>query len=116
MFLLDKYVFTGIVDITQDILKNYFFYDNESLNNFFDDFVNCMANEYTIFHQNVDFDFKRQLRFDLNTRRHFTSYFVSWHLHDLLVNNLHFTDMELDLFENILPKFVGVYDVKQQGI
>jgi hypothetical protein len=115
MFLLDKYVFTGIVDITQNILQNYFFYDTECINNFFDDFVDCMADEYRQCYESMDQQLRTELKLSRDRRKHFTSYFVTWHLHDLLVNNLHFSKLELDMFENILPKFTGANHAKQQG-
>jgi hypothetical protein len=115
LILLDKRIFTGIFEITTDILKNNFFYDLESLADFHKVFTMTLANEYCAFEDNSDAEFKQRLRFDLKCRQLFTSYFVSYHLHDILVHNLHFSEKELDLFENILPKFVGVYDAKQQG-
>jgi hypothetical protein len=115
LILLDKRVFTGILEITTDILKNNFFYDFDTLSHFHNVFTYKMANEYCAFEDNIDQDFKRRLRHDLMCRKYFTSYFVSYHLHDILVQEFHFSDKELDLFENILPKFIGVYDVKHQG-
>jgi hypothetical protein len=115
MLLLDNTIFKGIVRITQDILRFKFFYDAESLNKFFEDFTQYIANEYCAFEEYSDIEFKNLLRFDAARRRYFTSYFVCFHLHDLLVNNLHFSEMELDHFENLLPKCVGGYHVKQQG-
>jgi hypothetical protein len=115
MILLDKQIFCGILDITTDILQNNFFYDKESIEDFYEVFQNTMANEYVLFESHTDFDFKQRLRFDLMCRKQFTTYFVSYYLHDILVHDLHFSEMELDLFENILPKFVGVKYVKPQG-
>lgn len=115
MILLDKQIFKGVIEITLNILKNNFFYDNETLGYFTDTYTQTLANEYCLFEDNSDEEFLRKLRFDLLGRKYFTSYFMSYHLHDTLVNELHFTEKELDLFENILPKFVGVYDAKQQG-
>jgi hypothetical protein len=115
LILLDKRTFTGILEITTNILKNNFFYSLESIANFLEVCTVRMANEYCAFEDTSDDEFKHRLRFDLNFRRIFTSYFVSYHLHDILVENLHFSEKELDLFENILPKFQGERDVKQQG-
>jgi hypothetical protein len=115
LILLDKRVFKGILEITTDILKNNFFYDLETLEHFFNIFTCKMANEYCAFEDNSDEEFKRRLRHDLMCRKYFTSYFVSYHLHDILVQDFHFSDFELDLFENILPKFTGVYNAKPQG-
>jgi hypothetical protein len=115
LILLDKRIFKGIFEITTDILKNNFYYDFETLADFHELFTKTIASQYCVFEDNSDDEFKRWLRFDLRSRQLFTSYFISYHLHEILVKNLHFSEKELDLFENILPKFVGVYDVKQQG-
>jgi|SRR3954466_16033691 hypothetical protein len=115
MLLLDKRVFTGIYDITTMILRDNFFYEPEALVNFMHTYTDTLANEYCLFEDNTDREFIRKLKTDLEGRKLFTSYFMSFHLHDALVNQLHFSDEELSLFESILPKFVGVYNAKQQG-
>lgn len=116
MFLLDREVSEGIYKITVDILQNYFFYDVESLVRFSDIFVQYIADQYVEFDRSVDQAYKMQLRYDVTNRKYFTSYFLSAHIHDILVDKLHFSEQELDCFENILPKFVGESnDVKQTG-
>ena len=112
---MDKRIFTGIFELTTNILKNHFFYDTESIRSFQDEYTMKIANEYCLFEQQTDEDFIRRLKSDLMGRKYFTSYFMSYHLHDILVENLHFTEQELDLFENLLPKIVGEQNVKYKG-
>jgi hypothetical protein len=99
-----------------DILKDYFFYDTCSLVRFSNIFVKYMADQYIEFEKTADKEYKDQLRYNLNNRKYFTSYFLSFHLHDIFVEKMHFSDLELDCFENILPKFVGESNhVEQTG-
>lgn len=107
MFLLDREVSEGIYKITVDILKNYFFYDLDSLERFADIYVDYISHQYIEFDKTTDKSYKLQLKYDLYDRKYFTSYFLSYHLHDILVDKMHFSDLELDCFENILPKFMG---------
>jgi hypothetical protein len=107
MFLLDREISEGIYKITVDILKNYFFYDTASLTRFADIFVNYISHQYVEFDKSTDRAYKLQLKNDSYDRKYFTSYFLSFHLHDILVDKLHFSELELDCFENILPKFMG---------
>jgi len=115
MFLLDVGIFKGILQISTNILKQYFFYDEECLGRFLNCFEETMKEEYYFFEDNVDPSFKWELTHSKSKREHFTSYFVSYFLHDVLVLDLHFTEMELDCFENILPKYIGVDDDIKQG-
>jgi hypothetical protein len=110
MVLLDKDILKGILQITCNILKNNFFYDEFSLKRFLDIFQEVMIEEYHAFEQYTEVDFIMELEHCLLTRKYFTSYFTSSNLHDILVEDLHFSELELDCFENILPKYTGVYD------
>lgn len=110
MVLLEKDILKGILQITCNILKNNFFYDDFSLKRFLDIFQEVMTEEYTAFEQCTEQEFLDELKNDKTTRLYFTSYFTSANLHDILVHDLHFTEQELDCFENMLPKYSGVND------
>jgi hypothetical protein len=110
MDLLDKTMFKAILRITCTILEDNFFYDKMALKRFLDNFHEVMENEYLLLESSVDKDFRLCMKYDLCAKKHFTSYFLSFHLHDILVERLFFSDLELQMFENILPKFVGVQD------
>lgn len=115
MFFLDQEIFKGIMRITSNILVKYFYYDKEALARFYDYFGDTMQDEYVLWEETADKEYKRDLRHDPILRKHFTSYFVSYHLHDVLVQNLYFTEVELDCFENILPKYTGEIDDTKQS-
>jgi hypothetical protein len=116
MFLLDSGIFEGILRISTNILQRYFFYDEDSLGRFLNCFEETMKDEYYYFEETIDESFKFELQMSKEKRMHFTSYFVSYYLHDVLVYDLHFTEMELDCFENILPKYIGANDdIKQSN-
>lgn len=108
---LDTEICQGILQVTTRILREYFFYDSECLGRFIDAFIAKIKEEYSRLklaaHQEmIDF-----LAYDPLGKKQFTSYFVSYHLHDVLVDDFNFTDEELQMFDNILPKFIGVQDV-----
>ena len=115
MILLDKQIFKGIFETTKSILKNNFFYDPESLAAFCDVFTMKMVDEYCLFEQQADIEFKQKLKYDQYEKRMFTRMFMSFYLYELLVQYLHFSEPELDMFENILPKFAGVNHVKYES-
>jgi hypothetical protein len=104
VILLDTVILKGILSITTKILKFNFFYDEESLERFFKLFENYIVEDYLCFEKNATKDVILQLKLDSQARSYFTSYFVSANLHDILVCEMHFTDSELDAFENLLPK------------
>lgn len=108
MLLLDREMYKGILRISTSILKTYFFYDDECLERFWACFGDTIEEEYLYFDENADYGFKVQLQYDLKLRRDWTCYFVSFHLHDILMDQLHFTELELDCFENLLPNTTGV--------
>jgi hypothetical protein len=110
VILLDKEILKGILQITCNILKNNFFYDDFSLKRFLNIFHEVMTDEYCAFEQYTDEEILEELRNDKVTRQYFTSYFTSANLHDIFVHDMHFTEEELDCFENMLPKYTGVYD------
>lgn len=114
MFLLDKDMFTGILRVTTIILQDYFYYSNECLAKFFDEFVEVIADDYVQFYSNATDKLKHELKYHPLKRKYFTSYFVSYHLHEVLAAKLHFTEMELQAFENLIPKYTGVHKHDKQ--
>jgi hypothetical protein len=110
MRLLDTDLCQSILHVTTRILREYFFYDSECLGRFIDSFIEKIKAEYSRFECAAHQEMMLFLKFDVVAREHFTSYFVSYHLHDLLVDDFCFTEIELNMFDNILPKFVGVQD------
>ena len=110
MRLLDSQIYKGILNITAKILRDYFFYDGDALSKFIDLFTEKMRTEYLRLEKTAPHSMICFLKHDPRGRKYFTSYFVSYHLHDVLVDDFHFENEELMMFDNILPKFVGVQD------
>jgi hypothetical protein len=116
MLLIDYQVYHEIFKLTAKILRDNFFYSNEVLSRFIEMFNKTIEAEYEILEQTAADDFRKEMKSDQLMRFQFTSYFVSVHLQNVLVDEFHFSDMELDAFDNILPKLIGANsDVKQSN-
>jgi hypothetical protein len=105
--LLDLEHLKRITVITCTILRDNFFYDKEALARFLKRFYERVKDEYHEFEDLADEGFKTELRYDYIIRLYFTSYFASSLLHESLTKDCFFTQNELELFENILPKYTG---------
>ena len=108
MFLLDKEIFTGILRITCSILKYNFFYDDYCIARYINKFSRVMEKEYADFFQAADIELKTFLKYNDKAKQTFTSDFMCYHLHYIFVDYLFFSDQELDLFNIILTKILGV--------
>lgn len=105
--LIDMVYLKDILFIACTILNDNFFFDKDTLKRFIDTYRDRMYEEYCLFEESVDDDFRAELKSDLLIKECFTSYFASVQLYDCLIEDFHFEDFELDLFDNILPKFTG---------
>lgn len=105
--LIDFKLTENIMRVTCLILQNNFFYGEESLARFLSNFHARLEADYHKIDKNADEQFKKQMNTDRIARKDFTAYFASYHLHDCLVEDCFFSDVELSLFENILPKYTG---------
>ena len=112
--VLDRGILNDIMTVTCSILQNNFYYSETVLDRFIDTLSDVLADEMEALDQWIDQDFKMMMKYDGLARKEFTCYFVSEHLHDVLVYDMHFSDQELDAFENILPKYTGVADDTKQ--
>lgn len=108
--LLERTILKEILYTACLILKKHFFYDEESITHFLDDFTNEMIFGYGCFDEKADEETRLRLKYDRKARALFTNYFASANLHDILINYLHFSEQELEAFENILPRYAGVTD------
>lgn len=117
MTYLDLKIFRGIITITLTILKDNFFYDDDCLRRFIKKFYEVIEFEYLKFSNTIDDEIRDYLENDWAGRKDFTSYFVSYHVSNILVEFLFFSEQELKLFENILPKYIGANNDKnvEQG-
>jgi hypothetical protein len=108
MILLDEFVFKEILRMTIEIMQKKFYYSQASIERFVDRFVFVITNEYCAFEENTDCYIKTAIRSNKLNRRAFTSDFVSYHLYDILVDDMHFSEQEIDLFLDMLPQPLGV--------
>lgn len=111
MRLISTTIYKGILHITTRILKDYFFYDEEALGRFLNLFTEKVGTEYSRLNSESNQELLDFLEYDPIGKKQFTSYFVSLHLHDVLVDDFFFSDEELKMFDNILPKYIGVPDI-----
>lgn len=100
-------VMKDILRVTCSILRENFFYDNESLGNFIDEFTKEVSAELAFFQEYANAEMLGRLETDATARLHFTCYFVSAHLRDIFIEKLHFSEPELYAFESLLPKYTG---------
>lgn len=96
-----------ILQLTCGILRNNFFYSDESIEVFLDVFTEEIGEELEFFACNAAPDVLEKLQENKMARLHFTCYFVSVHLRDIFIHRLHFTEQEIRAFESILPKQTG---------
>jgi hypothetical protein len=113
--LLDQEIYKGILRITATILQNHFYYSLESLERFFDCFAEAVEDAYILFQETASEGFLDQIKEDTTARREFTSTFISTQMHEVLVYDLHFTELELDCFELFLPHCTGANDDTKQS-
>jgi hypothetical protein len=110
LLVLDREILHNIISVSCSILQNNFYYSEEVLSRFVDTLGDILGDEMEALDEWLDQDFKMSMKYDILARKEFTCYFVSSHLHDVMVYDLHFSEQELDAFENILPKYTGVAD------
>ena len=92
MRILDFSATRTILEVTCDILEKNFYYDKDAVSRFL-----------TIFSDEVSEELERSYR----SRLYFTIYFVSANLRHILMYELHFTEQEIQAFENFLPSYTG---------
>jgi hypothetical protein len=110
LLVLDRQILQNIITVSCSILQNNFYYSEDVLIRFVDTLSDVLADEMEALDSWIDLDFKMSMKYDVLARKEFTCYFVSSNLHDVLVYDMHFSEQELDAFENILPKYTGVTD------
>jgi hypothetical protein len=114
LLVLDREILQNIMSVTCSVLQNNFYYSEEVLNRFVDTLADVLGDEMEALDEWIDHEFKMTMKYDKMARKEFTCYFVSAHLHDVMVYDFNFSDQELDAFENILPKYTGVADDTKQ--
>lgn len=107
MLLLDKHIFKGILHITCEILQKHFFYSADCLGRFISYFTKTVGINYTEFTHNTPYCVLNELAYNPVSREEFSLHFLSHHLREIMIDFLFFSEEELILFENFLPKFEG---------
>jgi hypothetical protein len=104
LYILDREVTNDIFELSQKILRDFFFYEDETLEEF------CAITATTINAEHVALKhfstptFRKTILFDPKIRTRFTVFFVGFHICQILINDFHFGEEELTQFENIILK------------
>jgi hypothetical protein len=107
MPIFDPQLMKAIIKITCSVLRDNFFYSDESIASFINTFTDDMANALDEFEAFAEESIINELHRDRLARFHFTCYFTSVNLRFIFINKMHFTEQELQAFENLLPKYIG---------
>jgi hypothetical protein len=108
--LLDRDILEEILYFTCTILKKHFFYDEEGVMRFLHIFTDTVEFELIQFGNWANQQIQLRLKYDQSARFYFTSYFVSVNLRNVMVEHLHFSESELEAFDNFLPKYSEVIE------
>ncbi|HSX39114.1 MAG TPA: hypothetical protein VLI92_00800 [Candidatus Saccharimonadales bacterium] len=114
MAIFEPAVMKQILGVTCSILKKNFYYEDESLSFFLNEFTANLGQELTDFEMFANESVVADLHNDKMARFYFTCYFVSAHLREFFIHRLHFSEQELNAFESVLPKYTGERYEKQQ--
>jgi hypothetical protein len=112
--IIDKTALKQILEVTCSILINKFFYEPETVIEDLNYLGDYLSEELEIFQAVADEDFILELENDKVVRLYFTCYFISTHLREFLIGELHFSEQELKAFENFLPKIGESRNEKHQ--
>lgn len=102
--LFEPIVLKEILRATCVILLKNFFYDESQVHQFLDDFKIAMTKDLALFEMMADPEVVQELEDSRVLRAYFTTYFVSRHIRELFINKFHFTEQELEAFENVLVR------------
>jgi hypothetical protein len=105
--IFDPKVMKEILGVTCSILERNFFYAPEELNFFLETFAEGFSEDIVGFESYAEKEILAELHRSKKARNYFTCYLVSAHLRDIFINEFHFSEQELEAFENILPKYAG---------
>lgn len=107
MAIFEPTVTKEILGVTCNILRKNFYYDDSDMVRFVRIFTERISRELSNFEVLGSPAVIRELRSDSVARLYFTCYFVSAHLRDIFIHDMHFSEQELSAFDSILPKYAG---------
>lgn len=102
---VDKSALRDILRITFSILRNNFFYGEELLKNFLNNFTDDFSTAIIDFGDTAEKYVLHNLCSSRSTRFDFTCYFASEVIRDILTHDFNFDEHELQAFENIISKY-----------
>jgi hypothetical protein len=106
--LLDKKITIGLCKVATGILSKHFNYDIDSLARFQTAFSSYVNYEHALLKENSTDDFKHEIWGNPSARLEFTACFVGYQLCKVLYEHMNFTDQEIEIFEEILVKYIKV--------
>jgi len=107
MVIYDQKTLKDITMVAVSILKRNFFYEDDIIARFINDYTNMIGDELNYFTLHADTDILDELLNVKIARIHFTCYLASVNLRHIFISKLNFSDQELFAFESILPKYIG---------
>lgn len=103
--LIDKSALRDILRITFSILRNNFFYGEDHLKAFLNNFTDDFSTAIIDFEDHAEDCVLNRLFSSRSTRFNFTCYFASEVIRDILAHDFNFNEFELQAFENIISKY-----------
>lgn len=105
IMLIDRPSLRMILRMTFSILRNNFFYDEDQLKDFLHLFSDDFSTALMDFGDNAEKHILQKLTYSRATRFNFTCYFASEVIRDVLIDDFHFNETELQAFENVMSKY-----------
>jgi hypothetical protein len=105
MMLIDRETLRGILQVTFSVLRNNFFYGEDQLKSFLQLFSDDFSTALMDFGDSAEVHILSNLYHSRSTRFDFTCYFASEVIRDVLIEDFHFNELELQAFENVMSKY-----------
>lgn len=105
MMLIDRSTLRDILRITFSVLRNNFFYGEDHLKEFLHSFSDDFSTALIDFGGHAELHVLNNLYFNQAKRFDFTCYFTSEVIRDVLIDDFHFNELELQAFENVMSKY-----------
>lgn len=104
--LIDRDITQTVTSLTGTILEKFFYYEDEDIEFFIQQFVGVINREHAHLQLNGNEEFKFMIWGNKDAKQKFTSTFLDFFLLETLAKALGFNEMELMHFENILLKYL----------
>jgi hypothetical protein len=105
MKLIDRAALREILRITCNILRNNFFYSEDHLKKFTAYFADDFSTALMGFRHTAEAFILNTLQASRSTRFIFTGSLSSRVIREILINDFHFNELELQAFENVISKY-----------